>query len=62
MIVLSGRLDTSLALLVGLDALLGSLLDGDLALKNFLDLGLDLAPVLEDGEGNVVSNTELNEI
>jgi hypothetical protein len=29
---------------------------------NLLDLGLDLAPVLEDGEGNVVSNTELNEI
>ena len=31
-------------------------------LHNFLDLGLDLAPVLEDGERNVVSDTELDEI
>lgn len=31
-------------------------------LHNFLDLGLDLAPVFKDGEGNVVSDTELDEV
>lgn len=32
---LGGRLDTSLALFVGLYTLLGSLLDGDLTLTNY---------------------------
>jgi hypothetical protein len=31
-------------------------------LHNFLDLGLDLAPVLKDGERNVVSDTEIDEV
>lgn len=31
-------------------------------LHNFLHLGLDLAPVLEDGEGDVVSDAELDEV
>ena len=49
------RLHTGLACLVVLEALACSFVDGLLACNDLLDGCEDAAPVLEDGEGNVLA-------
>jgi hypothetical protein len=56
------RRNTSLAILVVLEALLRRLVDGNLASDDLLDGGKNAAPVLEDGEGHVLARAVGDEI
>lgn len=53
---------TGLTGLVLLVTLLGGILHGPLALDNLLDGGVDLCPVLEDIEGDIVTGAVGDEI
>ena len=54
--------NTSLAILVVLEALLCRFVDGALTGDDLLDGGENAAPVLEDGEGHVLARAVSDEI